>query len=244
MKLNQVVAIEKGAKSRIYEEITKIYQKHQKSDLLNGLSRSYTPAQEDGDTLPPESKRVQVRVTEDLKTIADLQAQLLDLTATRDFTNASDKARADVKVDGKTIVANAPIPYLLWLEKQLTDMRTIVSKLPTLDPAETWNWSDAENCYATPPTETVRTKKVPRNHVKAEATEKHPAQVELYYEDVKAGTWRQVKYSGAVPAKRVADILERVDTLLAAVKIAREDANAAEATEMKIGKEVFAYLFG
>ena len=49
--------------------------------------------------------------------------------------------------------------------------------------------------------QTLRTKKVPRNHVKAEATEKHPAQVEVYYEDVAVGYWTTVKFSGALPAQ-------------------------------------------
>jgi hypothetical protein len=35
--------------------------------------------------------------------------------------------------------------------------------------------------------------------VKAEATEKHPAQVEVYHEDVVVGQWKTVKFSGALP---------------------------------------------
>jgi hypothetical protein len=89
----------------------------------------------------------------------------------------------------------------------------------------------------------VRTKKVPRNHVKAEATEKHPAQVEVYHEDVVVGYWRTVKFSGALPAQRVNELLERVEKLQAAVKFAREDANGTEVTDQKPGKKVFDYLF-
>ena len=51
--------------------------------------------------------------------------------------------------------------------------------------------------WKTEPVQTYRTKRVPRNHVKAEATEKHPAQVEVYYEDVTIGYWTTVKFSGS-----------------------------------------------
>lgn len=47
---------------------------------------------------------------------------------------------------------------------------------------------------------------VPRNHVKAEATDKHPAQVEVYHEDVPVGYWTTVKFSGALPARRVNEL--------------------------------------
>ncbi|MBC8142472.1 MAG: hypothetical protein H7Y38_13640, partial [Armatimonadetes bacterium] len=72
----------------------------------------------------------------------------------------------------------------------------------------------------------------------------HPAQVEVYYEDVSVGNWRTVKYSGALPAKRVNDLLERVEKLQTAVKFAREEANNLEVTDQKVGAKVFQYLFG
>ena len=92
--------------------------------------------------------------------------------------------------------------------------------------------------------QTVRTKKIPRNHVKAEATEHHPAQVEVYYEDVAVGYWRTVKFSGALPARRVNELLERVERLQQAVKFAREEANNLEVEDQKVGEKVFQYLFG
>ena len=85
---------------------------------------------------------------------------------------------------------------------------------------------------------------MPRNHVKAEATEKHPAQVEVYYEDVAVGYWTTVKFSGALPAQRVNELLERVEKLQHAVKFAREEANGTEVTDQRVGDAVFGYLFG
>jgi hypothetical protein len=79
---------------------------------------------------------------------------------------------------------------------------------------------------------------------KAEATEQHPAQVEVYYEDVIVGYWRTVKFSGALPAERVNELLSRVEKLQEAVKYAREEANNIEADEQKVGERVFSYIFG
>jgi hypothetical protein len=92
--------------------------------------------------------------------------------------------------------------------------------------------------------QTARTKKIPRNHVKAEATEKHPAQVEVYHEDVVVGYWKTVKFSGALPAKRMNELLDRLERLQKAVKFAREEANNQTAEEQKIGRTVLGYIFG
>jgi hypothetical protein len=112
-----------------------------------------------------------------------------------------------------------------------------------LDAAEAWSRDDSTDSWRTEPVRTNRTKKVPRNHVKAEATEKHPAQVEVYYEDVPVGYWRTVRFSGAVAATRVNELLERVEKLQQAVKFAREEANSTEVTDVRAGDKVLNYLF-
>jgi hypothetical protein len=52
-----------------------------------------------------------------------------------------------------------------------------------------------------------------------------------------------VKFSGALPAKRVNELVERVEKLQQAVKFAREEANGAEITDQQVGEKVFRYLF-
>jgi hypothetical protein len=84
---------------------------------------------------------------------------------------------------------------------------------------------------------------IARNHVKAEATEKHQAQVEVYHEDVVVGYWKTVKYSGAVPRSRVRELVERVEKLQKAVKMSREEANSVSAEKVQTSDKVFGYLF-
>jgi hypothetical protein len=240
-KLNQIIAVEKGVKSRSLQELTEAHRDVQKPALLSGIARTYQPKDEEGEQLPPESTKVQVRTEEVIRQVSATLTRLFDVTATKDATNRV--ATADVVVDGRTLLADVPVPYLLFLEKQLTDLHTFVKKLPVLDAAETWVFNDSADCWSTEPVRTIRTKKVPRNHVKAEATEKHPAQVEVYYEDVAVGYWTTVKFSGALPAKRVSELLERVENLQNAVKFAREEANGTEAVDRKAGEAILSYVF-
>ena len=98
--------------------------------------------------------------------------------------------------------------------------------------------------YSSEAYQTTKTKKVMKNHVKAEATKEHPAQVETYTEDVIIGHWTTVKFSGAVPAKEKNEMLARVSALQEAVKSAREEANGMEVEQKKMGAAVLQYVFG
>ncbi|MFI6519280.1 hypothetical protein ACIBF1_27255 [Spirillospora sp. NPDC050679] len=241
-RLNQIIAVEKGVKSRTQRELTDAYHGLQKPALLSGLSRTYRPRDEEGETLPPESTKVQLKAEDVLREVAASLTRLFDVVATKDWANRA--ATADVVVDGRTLLTGVPVTYLLFLEKQLTDLRTLVDKLPVLDAGESWSYDESQDVWRTDPVETARTKKVPRSHVLYEATKEHPAQVEMYTEDVIVGTWTKVAFSGAMPARRVNELRDRVERLQAAVKFAREEANAAEVEDVKAGDAVFAYLFG
>lgn len=241
-RLNQIIAVEKGVKSQSFQDLTEAHHLLQKPALLAGIARTYRPKDEEGEQLPPESTRVQVKSEDVIRKTIEVLTKLFDVTATKDWANT--RARAEVVADGRVLLEQVPATYLLFLEKQLVDIHTFVKKLPVLDAAETWEYDASADCWATEPVQTVRTKKIPRNHVKAEATEKHPAQVEVYYEDVTVGYWRTVKFSGALPAKRVNELLGRVERLQEAVKFAREAANDMEVEEQKVGERIFSYIFG
>jgi hypothetical protein len=239
-RLSQIIAVEKGVKADATRRITDLHRDVQKPQLLSGLSRTYRPRAEDGAPLPPESTKVQITADDVLAEAAQVMARLFDVTLTKDAANTV--ATADVVVDGQVILPKVPVTYLLFLEKQLTDLHTFVAKIPALDPSEEWQFDDARGCYASAPASTVRTTKIPRNHVRAEATVQHPAQVDVFTEDIPQGDWTTVKFSGALPATRQRQLLERVIKLQHAVKYAREEANATEISDVKAGEKVFGYL--
>lgn len=238
-KLNQVIAIEKGVKSQHHSTISELYKAIQKPDLFNGLSRTYEP-NEGEEQLPPERKRLQHTVDDVLRQLEASLTDLLDVTARKDWSNA--KAVADVTVDGAVILSQVPVTYLLFLEKQLVDVRTFVDALPTLDEAEDWR-KDPNGLWRTDDLRTHRTRKAQKPLVLYPATPEHPAQTQLVTEDVLAGFWVTNKTSGAMPRPEKQRLFERVEKLLRAVKEAREAANNVdEAQAPLIGDKVFNYL--
>ncbi|HBP18405.1 MAG TPA: hypothetical protein DEA08_11555 [Planctomycetes bacterium] len=241
-KLNQVLAIEKSTKSRVHGEITRMHHSLQKAGLLNGFAKSYQPKDEDGDHYPPERQRVQVNAASELRRAGRLLGELFDVTATKDWANT--QATADLVIDGETLLEQVPATYLLFLEKQLNDLRTFVDKIPVLDQSEEWTYDEQSALFKTEPTQTTRTKKVQRPIVLYPATPEHPAQTQLISEDVAVGNWITVKHSGAIPAPRKAELLERIERLAQATKFAREKANASDAPRREVGERLFRFLLG
>jgi enamine deaminase RidA (YjgF/YER057c/UK114 family) len=241
-KLNQVIALVNGKKTRAKEELTQVYKMVQKPEVFTGISRVYQPSDDEGETIPPENKLPQFTTKQMLSVAQNTLTSLIDIVATQDRGNT--EARADVVVDDNVLVKDVPVTHLLFLEKQLVDIHTLISALPTLDPAERWVYDENRGCHVTEPTRTNRTKKVMRNHVKAPATDKHPAQVEVYTEDVKVGEWSTVKMSGALPADEKRDMLMRVRKLQDAVKVAREEANTHVVTQVNLASNLLTYIIG
>jgi hypothetical protein len=241
-RLAQIIAIEKGVKAETNRQVTDAHHLVKKGDPIAGIIRTHQRRFDDDAELPGERKQVQVRAQDVCRQVGAALTRLFDVTAARDFTNCV--ARADVVVDGQTLLAQAPVPYLLFLEKQLNDMHTFVNALPVLDPAFQWARESPAEPWATPAVQTTSTKKVPRNHVRSEATERHPAQVDVYMEDVVTGWWQVVKLSGAMHPDQVAGLKARLTKLAEAVKFAREFANAFEVVDPKPGAVLTGYLFG
>lgn len=240
LKLNQSIALLKTAKSTGEGALTRAYQSLQKAPLLAGVSKTYQPRLEDGETLPSEGTKLQLRVPEILAGAVGPLSRLIDLTATVDTGNQT--AKADVVVDDVVVLEGVPVSTLLFLEKKLASFAEVIAKVPTLDPSEDWTWDENSLAYRTAPSVKARTKKVLRNHVKAEATDKHPAQVETYGEDVIVGDWSTTLFSGAVSEADRRELASKVAKLQAAVKIAREQANMTVVPDVKFGRQIFEYL--
>lgn len=239
-KLNQIVAVVNGKKTEAQKALTEVHRKCTKTELFNGLHRTYRPLDEEGETFPDESKPVEYTVDQALEESKDILSNLFDIIATQDYNNG--KAVADIVVDSETILENVPVTYLLFLEKQLTDLNTFVSKLPTLDVGETWNKDVNKDLYVGSKYDTHKTKKVLQHKVLYEATKEHPAQVEKWTEDSRVGTWINQKFSGAMPVSEKKVLLEKLKKLQDAVKFARETANSFEVEMVKVGDKIFNYL--
>jgi hypothetical protein len=243
-KLHQILAIETTARAQSQKDLTKIYHGLEKPDMLTGQFNEYQPLKEDGMKLPSERKALQVRVKDVIKQAVDTMSKAFDIVAVRDFANTS--AKSDVVMpDGSVLLKDAPAPYLLWLEKQITDLHTVICKLPTL-PADTeWEWDTNQNCFKNKyEVKTAKTEKVQEPLVLHPPTPEHPAQTQMITRDVIAGYWTKTTYHGAIPISEVRAMKERAETLLAAVKMAREKANQVEAPDQKVGSQLLNYVFG
>lgn len=240
--LNQIIAIEKGVKARAYSDLSQLNKTVQKPELFNGFTKTYQKKDEDGEDLASEQKRVQYVVSEVLRVVERTVGELLDVTARKDWTNCI--AKANVVIDGQELFVGAPVSFLLFIEKQVTDLRTFIGNLPILDGADDWHKDANTGLYKAEPVQTHRTKKVSKPIVMYPATPEHPAQTQLLTEDIIAGYWRQEKQSGAIPKVLREKLLERADKLLRAVKEARESANVAVEVETpNVSAAIFGFLF-
>jgi hypothetical protein len=241
LKLNQIVAVVNGKKTELKKELTELHRKSSTADLFAGLTKTYQPLEEDGETYPDDNKAVQLTVGESINKAADLIGSVMDAVATQDYANT--QARASVTVDGTVVLDNVPVTYLMYLEKQLQDVETFVQALPVLDIAQRWNFDQNQGLYVSEPTKAQRTKKVLKHKVLYEATKEHPAQIEKWNEDVAVGIWTTQKFSGAMSQVDKAKALKRIKDLQEAVKYAREAANAISIEQVKVGEKIFDYLF-
>ena len=240
-KLNQIIAVEKTVKANTENAFTAACHLAQKPDLFSGLTKVYEPLVEDDVQLPGERKLVQAKVGSLLGDVVSALTRQFDLTATKDTANGS--ASADIVVNGTVLAANVPVTTLLWVEKRLVDIKAFISKLPVLDPAETWTFDNSNGYFASAPLETMRQIKKPVFLTVAPATDKHQAQVVRETEDVFTGKWTTTKLSGAIPTTRRDALLAACNELMEAVKVAREKANSADVTDVHIGESILGYLF-
>lgn len=241
-KLHQIIAVIAAHNARMQSAMTTTHHANQKPALFEGFNAEYRPLEEGGEALPPESKVVEMRVKDAIRKIRKALGELFDVTARRDWTN--QKATASIVVDGNPVLENVPVTWLMFLEKQLVDIRTWVAKLPTLSTSERWDYDESAGLYRAEPLVTHRTKKEQKPIVLYDATKEHPAQTQIITQDVLAGHWTKHKLSAAIPAVEKEALLERVDKLSVAVKKAREKANSITAEDDHgAGDAIMKYLF-
>lgn len=248
-KLCETIAILKGVKSRVYGYQTQQDKLCQKPQLFNGLTKTYEPLnEEDQDRPDGETALVQQRTDDMVAEISRQLAELFDRTATLEFGNT--QAKADVEVDGAVLLNDAPATYLLFLEKQLTDLHTALNRMPVLSPEFTWQADENRNCWVSETVKKVRTKKMPKVVMTATSkttakdgstTEQQTGQVVT--EDLPVGYWNTTYFSTALPATRRKELCDRVLKLQDAVKQARERANSATVVDQKLAKPLLDWVF-
>ncbi len=189
-----------------------------------------------------ESKALDDTVMKRLEFTAKRVIPSFDTLMTKEATN--QQATADVVVDGNALIENAPGTYLLAMEKRLAGMVQMYRCIPTLAPGVEWteDASLGEGVFRSPAQPQMKTEKVFGSIVLYEATTEHPAQVKETSQDKAVARIDTTHYSGMISPARKAQILGRLEKLLAAFKQARQRANTTEIVDRKAGKAIFDYL--
>lgn len=240
IRLSQVIALDSGARTRVQKELTELHRKSSKPELFNGSYRRFESLREDEGEKPPESKLVQLTADKVLQDLRELLSGWFDAVLTKDYGNVTIMANVAC---GSFVLEKAPIPTILFLEKQLEDLRKFVESLPLLDPAQAWSKDENRDLYVAPDTYTLATKKVAEVLVKFPATTEHPAQTEVVTLDRPVGKWVTTLTSGAISGDRRREILRRINAMAEALKTAREEANAAHVDQRQVSAALFNYIF-
>jgi hypothetical protein len=240
-KLHEVLAVEGDLKAKAQRELRRVSGVFGSEQLI-GMVRSYTPLDEEGMPLPGEYQELATTVRDELVAVAQHMGAWMDAAYQKEQGNTV--TATDIIVDGVLLIKDISSPALLNLESKLVEVRKTYEAMPVLNPGERWHYDDGDGCWKAEPRITFRTQKVRKSFVAYEATDKHPAQVEVFTEDDRVGTWETVMYAGAVTAVEKQEYLDRIDKLIRAVKIARQRANDIEVTKEGISSTVFKYING
>jgi hypothetical protein len=243
MKLNQVLAIESSVRAKNMARFDALHHASDHPELFSGFHNVFAPTPgNDTEVMPEENKKVQGRVSEVLKEVTALLAEVFDIIATKDAGNT--EARAAVELDGAVIFDELPATTLLFLEKQLaTQILPFVEKLPELPEAEKWTYDKDSDLHKALPNRTHKTKKKTVPIMLVPPTDKHPGQAQLITEDIVIGFWDKELFSGGISRPDKQAILDRIAKLRRAITVAREQANMQDVEMKLVGQKLLNFVF-
>lgn len=245
--LHMVLAVLPDLKKKttliIEEGITTLTKK---ADHFDGVQKSFVSLQEGRVESPAETKNMVTTVAEKIKYVEQSIINCIDATVTMEETNGSGKATAPLEVSGVNF-GTFSATTLLALEKQLERIRDLYKSIPTLDPTKTWSKDESASMpgtFKSTAEEKFHTAKIQKPIVMYEATKEFPAQVQMTTYDEKVEKSITIYFSGKITPAQKSQILGRIDTLIAAVKVARAQANMVPIVDTKVGQKLFAFIDG
>lgn len=245
-QLHEIIAVEPEVK-RISDETAAMFRDAMgRSEFFFGAHRTYKPFNEEDTDIPPDEQTEMAttvpRLVGDLK---ESLARYWDVVLQKEETNCD--ARADIIVDGKVLVKNVPVTFLLGLERKLAEYRGLLTSIPTLPSGVRWERDPekGEGVYRQEtPDQKSRTRKTFDFRVLYPATDKHPAQIEKWEDQRPVGTFTTERTAGCMSRGEKAVMLARLDKLAQAVKQARQRGNTQDVQERTVAKELLAFVHG
>jgi hypothetical protein len=238
-KLHELLAVEKDITVRTKEFMRELGRLFALDGSFFGKFKSYRALEEGGLEMPNEVSNAPTTAYKELERLSDLFAGWVDASVQKEETNADTTGSLTVGEEVLFLTS----PTLLNLENKLSALLSTLKGTPTLDPAETWVWDDSVGTWQSQPRITYRTDKRLRSHEASPATDRHPAQVQTFSEDVRIGEWTTVIASGMLSADEKKALVSRTEALLLDVVRARQRANDEEVKNIKIGNLLTSQIF-
>jgi hypothetical protein len=190
-----------------------------------------------------EHKALVTTVNDKLDYVFESQIKWWDVCLQQEATNQN--AVADLIVDEEIIAEGLPATFYLGMESKLKQLRAVFEHIPTLDPSIEWerNGDSGKNIYkASHPITSQKQERKKAHQIIVPATDRHPAQVETWDENVVVGTYTTNIICGMISPGEKSDYLERIDTLIQAVKQARQRANNTDVVNKNIGNKLYNFI--
>lgn len=245
-KLHEVLAVEASlgvVANRLFKESIKTLNK---DNLFTGEVKSHKIFAEDAQHLVQATmeRKVTSTVKQNLE-YAFLEGLVPYWDAVAQKDEANQRSKADVIVGDVVILKDVPGTTLLGLEAKLGSLLELFNAIPTLAPGIAWeaDSTQMEGVYRNPVIEErMQSVKVPDHRVLYEATDKHPAQIEKFEKIEHIGKFTLQSFSGMISPYEKANRIKRLQSLISAVKKARQRANCVEVSDVHIGQALTDFL--
>lgn len=247
-KLHEILAIEgdlAGTANKIIHEASNTFSK--KPDHFLGEVAAITYFDDQSSHLnTTERKAIAESVTSKLEYVGGHVAKYYNAFYSKEASNQN--AKADIVLpNGETLATDVPATVLLGLETRLKEFRTMLETIPTLQPGLHWVDDPSAEFPGVYITEFPELRYVTKRSIQpielAPATKEHKAQVDKIEIEEKIAKKEVTKQAGMYSPADKSERLERVDTLIQAVKKARQRANTVEAvSDAGFGQRIVDYI--
>jgi len=248
-QLHELLAVEgdlKGEKDKIREETFNTFDK-KPAHFTGGLRmlEMFDEARKEEEAAGTERQEIVTTVPEKLRYMSGAFIRFWDAKLQKETAN--QEARADVMIDGKEFAKGVPVTFLLSMEEELKQLRKVYDKIPTLQPGIEWKKDPQRGEFywkTAYPVVKHKTEKTIEYKTIVPATKEHPAQVKEWAGDKPVGKYSTENWSGMLSPAEKSIMLGKIDTILRAVKKARQRANNQDVKKFTMGISIFNFIHG
>lgn len=245
MKLHELIAVLGDAQTTAAKINGEAMKTFGRPELFTRTIKDETfLSAEDSEALAKtEELSMETTVADKLAYLVRPNVRYLDTYLTKEAAN--QQAKGDIEIEGVVLAAGVPVTVLLGLETKLSELRRVYETIPTLAPGGLWVPAPDVGAHVyknAQPDQKSRTRKTIKPIVMVAPTEHHPAQVQAISEDVPVGKVITQTWSGMVTSAYKSELLGRLDTLIRAVKQARQRANGQQAEPRQMGDVLFKFI--